>query len=144
MTASPKRIFIGWTKPILQQAAERLFSEHAREGRWDLRRWLIVLPSSLAKRRLQELLALRAEESGCVLYPPEIVTVGQLPEHLYVAKFPFASDMVQVLAWCRALDQTDPNLLRRFLPLPPRSAAPEQWLELGKMLSSVHRELASD
>lgn len=144
MTASPKRIFIGWTKPILQQAAERLFSEHAREGRWDLRRWLIVLPSSLAKRRLQELLALRAEESGCVLYPPEIVTVGQLPEHLYVAKFPFASDMVQVLAWCCALDQTDPNLLQRFLPLPPRSAAPEQWLELGKMLSSVHRELASD
>ncbi len=103
-----------------------------------------MLPSSLAKRRLQELLALRAQAEGCVLYPPEIVTVGQLPEHLYVAKFPFASEMIQILAWCEALQQTDPHLLESVLPLPPRSGFTEQWLELGKMLSGVHRELASD
>lgn len=144
MTASPKRTFIGWTRPTLQLAAERLFVEHAREGTWDLRRWLVVLPSSLAKRRLQELLAMRAQQSNCVLYPPEIVTVGKLPEHLYVAKFPFASDMVQVLAWCRALEATDPQLLQRYFPLPPKAGFGEQWLELGKMVASVHRELASD
>ncbi len=144
MTASPKRTFIGWTKPILQEATERLFQEHAQAGVWDLRRWLIVLPSSLAKRRLQELLAIRADEAQCVLYPPEIVTVGHLPEHLYIAKFPFASDMVQILAWCEALQRTDAKRLEKVLPLPPRHQYPEQWLELGKMLSSVHRELASD
>lgn len=144
MTTSPKRTFIGWTKPILQAATERLFAEHAQAGVWDLRRWLIVLPSSLAKRRLQELLAVRADDAQCVLYPPEIVTVGHLPEHLYVAKFPFASDMVQILAWCEALQRTDAKRLEKVLPLPPRHQYPEQWLELGKMLSSVHRELASD
>ncbi len=144
MTTSPKRTFIGWTKPILQEATERLFKEHAHAGVWDLRRWLIVLPSSLAKRRLQELMAVRAEQEQCVLYPPEIVTVGHLPEHLYVAKFPFASDMVQILAWCEALQRTDARRLEKVLPLPPRHQYPEQWLELGKMLSSVHRELASD
>ncbi len=79
-----------------------------------------------------------------MLYPPEIVTVGHLPEHLYVAKFPFASDMVQILAWCEALQRTDAKRLEKVLPLPPRNQYPEQWLELGKMLSSVHRELASD
>ncbi|MCC6507509.1 MAG: hypothetical protein IT423_00270, partial [Pirellulaceae bacterium] len=144
MTTSPKRTFIGWTKPILQAATERLFTEHAQAGVWDLRRWLIVLPSSLAKRRLQELLAIRADETQCLLYPPEIVTVGQLPEHLYVAKYPFASDMVQILAWCHALQQTDPKLLENVLPLPPRTGFQQQWLELGKMLAGVHRELASD
>ena len=144
MTTSPKRTFIGWTKPILQEATERLFKEHAQDGVWDLRRWLVVLPSSLAKRRLQELLAVRADEAQCVLYPPEIVTVGHLPEHLYVAKFPFASDMVQILAWCEAMQRTDAKRLEKVLPLPPRHQYPEQWLELGKMLSSVHRELASD
>lgn len=144
MTTSPKRTFIGWTNAILQAATERLFAQHAHEGTWDLRRWLIVLPSSLAARRLQELLALRAEQADCVLYPPEIVTVGKLPEHLYKAKFPFASDMVQVLAWCRALQQIDPQQLENVLPLPPRTGFAQQWLELGKMLSGVHRELASD
>ena len=144
MTTSPKRTFIGWTKPILQAATERLFDEHAQAGVWDLRRWLIVLPSSMAKRRLQELLAVRADEAQCVLYPPQIETVGQLPEHLYVAKNPFASDMVQILAWCQALERVDARQLEKVLPLPPRHQYPEQWLELGKMLSGVHRELASD
>ncbi len=146
MTASPKRTFIGWSQPALQIATERLFEQHARDGRWDLRRWIIVLSSSLATRRLNELLALRAEQADCVLYPPEIVTVGHLPEYLYVAKFPFASDLVQVLAWCQALQQVDASGigLDKHVPLPPKNGYPEQWLELGKMLASVHRELASD
>lgn len=144
MTTSPKRTFIGWTRPILQQATERLFAEYASEGTWDLRKWLIVLPSSLAKRRLHELMAIQADTSDCVLYPPEIVTVGQLPEHLYVAKYPFASELVQVLAWCKALQDCDHRTIDSVLPLPPRNGFPEQWLELGKLLANVHRELASD
>ena len=144
MSASPRRVFIGWDKPILQQAARRLYDEVAGSGIWDLRQWLIVLPSSLAKRRLQEILAIQAEQSDCILYPPAIVTVGQLPENLYVAQFPFASDQVQILAWCRAFQRTDARRLEGILPLPPRGSVPEQWLELGWLLASVHRELASD
>ncbi len=144
MATSPKRTFIGWTKPILQRATERLFDEHARDGRWDLRQWLIVLPSSQAKRRLEELLALKADQTQVLLYPPEIVTVGHLPEHLYVAQFPFAGEMLQILAWCKALQESDPRQLENVLPLPPKNGFSQQWLELGKMLSGVHRELASD
>ncbi len=119
-------------------------ARHAKAGEWDLRSWTIVLPSGLARRRLQELLALRAQQASIVLYPPQIVTVGQLPEYLYVAQFPFASDLVQVLTWVSALQATPTESLQQILPQPPHRDATEQWLELGKMLSGLHRELASD
>ncbi len=139
-----QRTFLGWSRPVLVEAVERLFERHAKAGEWDLRRWTIVLPSGLARRRLQELLALRAQQSSLVLYPPQIVTVGQLPEYLYVAQFPFASDLVQVLTWVSALQATPMESLQQILPQPPHRDATEQWLELGRMLSGLHRELASD
>ncbi len=156
-----RRRFIGWDQPTVPLAVEELFRQFAVGDAWDMRDVLIVLPSGLAKRRLQELLALRAigaggtranreqrvatEDAGRkVMYPPQMVTVGQLPEELYVAKFPFASDMVQVLTWVAALQKTAPELLQRIVPQPPPLTASEQWLELGKLISTVHRELASD
>lgn len=149
------RRFIGWDQPTVIQAVDELFTRFVDCDAWDMRDVVIVLPSGLAKRRLQELLALRAmgtqdKTSGVansarkVMYPPQIVTVGQLPEELYVAKFPFASDLVQVLTWVSALQKTEPELLQRIVPVPPPMSASEQWLELGKLISTVHRELASD
>ncbi len=153
-----KRHFIGWDRPTLTHAVEELFRRYVDGDSWDMRELVIVLPSGLAKRRLQELLALRAmgetqSDEGPsshanggrkVMYPPQIVTVGQLPEELYVAKFPFASDLVQILTWMSALQQTKAELITRIVPQPPPQAATEQWLELGKMICGVHRELASD
>ena len=156
-----RRRFIGWDQPTVPLAVEELFRQYVVGDAWDMREVLIVLPSGLAKRRLQELLALRAMGSGGtraireqgaatedagrkVMYPPQIVTVGQLPEELYVAKFPFASEMVQVLTWVAALQKTALELQQRIVPQPPPLTASEQWLELGKLISTVHRELASD
>ena len=139
----PKRVFLGWNSPVLQKSEEFLWETYASELTWDMRDLLIILPSSLAKRRLRERLALRAEAEKRILYPPKIETVGDLPEHLYNAKFPFASDFVQILAWCAAIRSLDPNRLRGVLPL-PNSPAGENWLDLGKMLAGLHRELASD
>ncbi len=139
----PRRLFLDWKCPILAKAEELLLENYSTDRDWDLRDLLIILPSSLAKRRLRERLTLRAEAEGKVFYPPKIETVGDLPEHLYHAKFPFASDFVQILAWCSALRAMDANQLRGILPL-PSSISGEQWLELGKLLSGLHRELASD
>ena len=156
---SIRRRFIGWSEPTVVLAVEELFQRYVIGDAWDMRDVVIVLPSGLAKRRLQELLALRAmgaegtsnsmkatksESHRKVMYPPQIVTVGQLPEELYVAKFPFASDVVQVLTWVAALQKTEVDLLQRIVPQPPPLTASEQWLELGKLISNVHRELASD
>ncbi len=44
---------------------------------------------------------------GLLLSPPTLETVGQLPEHLYRAKRPFASSLTQQLAWARVLRDAD-------------------------------------
>jgi len=142
--STDNRTFLGWDRPILPTVVEQLLQTYGQGSTWDMRSLLIVLPSGVARRRLGELLALRAQAEDKLLYPPRIVTAGALPEHLYVAKYPFASDLVQNLAWVHALHQTPTVDLQRLLPIPPPKAAAAQWLELGRVLSGLHRELASD
>ena len=68
----PSQCFLGWDAPILELVVERLLSEHRDGASWDLRKLTVVLPSSLAKRRLAELLSFRAEQDNVVLFPPNI------------------------------------------------------------------------
>ncbi len=143
-----RRLFLDWQKPVLTNVVDQLVdlsaAAIAQTGVWDLRKLLIVLPSALAKRRLSELLVVRAKERELILHPPRIETIGWLPEHLYVAQKPFASDLVQVLAWMSVLKNTATSELQRIIPHPPEPSAYQQWLELGKLLSKLHQELASD
>ena len=141
---NPRRQFIGWDQPILTTVTARLFDQLARDQQWDLRDLLIVLPGGLAQRRLLELLTLRAQAATVTLYPPQIVTVGSLPEQLYRAKLPFASETAQVLAWVAALQAMPPDELISVFPRLPARQVTTQWLELGKMLANLHRELAND
>ncbi len=141
---SPERRWLGWDEPTLPRVVEQLRSEYVVGDNWDMRQVIIVLPGGLARRRLGELLALAARAHELILYPPQIVTVGTLPEHLYLAKFPFASDLVQQLAWMKALRDTPTAELTHIVPAPPAATAVQQWLELAKMFSGIHRELASD
>ena len=136
--------FIGWDQPVLTNVVERLLVGYGAAKTWDMRGLMIVLPTSIARRRLNELLALRAQAVGKVLYPPRVVTVGELPEHLYVAKLPFAGEMVQNLAWTRALQSLTTPELQKLVPVPPPKQAAAQWLELGKVIARLHRELASE
>ena len=139
-----ERVFLGWDRPVLESAVEKLRERFQQGDNWDLREMRIVLPSALAARRLQELLAHQAQEVGLVLYPPKIHTIGQLPERLYRAKLPFASEFVQHLAWMQALQDTDAARLKHLIPVPPPSGATGQWLELAKTIAQLHRELASE
>lgn len=142
--STAKRLFLGWDSPVLPTVAKRLEELYRHDGQWDMRQVLIVLPTGLAVRRLNELLAIRSRQLQCMLYPPEIVTVGALPERLYSAQKPLASDIVQTLAWSSALQSSAVADLRLLVPNPPPASATGQWLELGKTLANLHRELASD
>ncbi|MCC7333834.1 MAG: PD-(D/E)XK nuclease family protein [Pirellulaceae bacterium] len=144
IATSPPRRWLGWDGPILPRVVQQLRSDYAVGGTWDMRQVMIVLPGGLARRRLGELLAVAAKQYELILYPPQIVTVGTLPEQLYVAKFPFASDLVQQLAWTKALQQTPTDELTQVVPLPPAKSSVQQWLELAKIFAGIHRELASD
>jgi ATP-dependent exoDNAse (exonuclease V) beta subunit len=142
---SPIRIrYLGWARPILHSACDYLFEQYLRGHEWNLDRVLLVLPGSLAGRRLQILLAERAAREDVVLRPPEILTLGKLPERLYQAKLPFANELDQVMAWTKVLQSTPASELKPLLFEVPQVDELAPWMELARILGSLHRELASD
>lgn len=139
-----ERHFLDWSKPALPQAARWLADRYATRHELNLAGVIVVLPGRRAIRRLLELLVAEAETRGVPLVPPELLTESNLPERLYVAKRPFASDLTQQLAWTRALRETPSAARRHFLPVPPADSDSPRWLELGQMLKCLHTELAAD
>lgn len=137
-------VYLGWEQPILHSASDYLLAQFRRGDSWDLSYCLVVLPGAYAGRRLATLLAQRAQEMSLILRPPEILTVGKLPEMLYSAKLPFATDLEQTLAWTKVLREAEPEFLRPLLLELPERNDVRPWIDLAKMLSALHRELSSD
>jgi hypothetical protein len=142
--SSIRREFLGWDRPALPEAARRLAVRYRQGGTLDLGRVIVVMPGQRAGRRLQELLAFLAEDDGLRLTPPQVVTEGRLPEMLYTPRQPFASEVVQDLAWARALRDLPAEQRRHIVPHPPGADDVLRWLELGKVLRGLHVELAAD
>ena len=136
--------FLGWSGPILHSACDFLQKQYTRGNKWDMDQCLLVLPGGFAGRRLTQLMATRASEQSLVLRPPELLTIGTLPEKLYTAKLPFASDLEQVLAWTKVLRAADRDMLKPLLFEVPDSEELRPWMDLARILSTLHRELASD
>lgn len=139
-----ERVFLGWRHPGLLAVADFLQGRFEAAGTLDLSGVIVVVPGARAGRRLVEILVLRAEERGLWLRPPEIVTLGGLPERLYEAKRPLAGELTQHLAWVHALHQCDSATLSAFLPSPPPADDLAGWLDVAEMLGRLHRELAAD
>jgi hypothetical protein len=139
-----ERHFLNWDKPLLWSTLDWLAENYCQNQKWDLSQTIIVLPSSLAGRRLLEYLAIRADEERWHLLPPQICTMGSLPEQLYRARRPLAGDMVQTMVWTEVLLHAPATHLEAWLFQVPDKSRIDEWLELAKNLSSMHRELASD
>ncbi|NLE38883.1 MAG: hypothetical protein GX621_12735, partial [Pirellulaceae bacterium] len=140
----PQRLFLDWNRPFLPSAVDYLVERYGSGGGLDMRGATVVMPGGRSARRLLELLVERAEASGRVFAPPRIVTIGKLPELLYVAKRPFASDLAQQLAWVEVLRRAAPERIAPLLPHPPEIDDLAGWLALGEMLGRLHRELAAE
>jgi ATP-dependent helicase/nuclease subunit B len=138
-----QRIFPGLDSPSLHVTADYLLQRYAAGDSADLSGALIVVPGGRAGRRLLELLVQQADERALILTPPQIETVGRVPEKLYRAQRPLATDLVQQLAWARVLQQADPQQLAELLSTPP-GGNDLQWLEYGRLLGRLHTELAAD
>ena len=138
------REFLGFDRPALATAAEYLIDRFGRSSLADLRHVIVVVPGARAGRRLLEVLVDRAEAKGPMFAPPQIATVGQLPELLYLAKKPFADELTQQLAWAAALRTFDRSKLSVVVADRPQDGDSPRWLDLGRLLRSLHRELASD
>jgi RecB family exonuclease len=139
-----RRVFLDWRRPGLAGAAEFLLDGAGSDDAIDLSGTIVAVPGGRAGRRLLELLVERAEEKKLALVPPEITTVGRIPELLYRPQRPFAGDFVQQLAWAKALRGHDREALQAVIRRPPEDDDQRRWLDLGDMLRRLHTELAAD
>jgi len=139
-----ERVFLGWDRPCLPAAADHLFSRLAAcegNGPEDV---IVAVPGGRAGRRLEEILVHKAQGTRSDWIPPRIITVGKLPEQLYVAKMPFADELAQQLAWIEAVKAVDRDGLAKLISAMPADDDLAAWLALGEILAKLHRELAAD
>lgn len=139
-----KRIFLGWHRPGMTGAVEHLAERFGRPGSLDFSGAILAVPGSRAARRLLELLLERADCTGDRFVPPQIVTLGHLPELLYAPKLPVASEPAARFAWAEALRRLEPDQLKRLLPSPPSSGELGPWLSLAETIERLHAEIASE
>jgi len=74
LPANVSRHFLPWDRPLLPQAVAWLARDWSGTGPLDLARWLVVVPTRQAGRRLREALAEHAAEAGQAVFPPRVVT----------------------------------------------------------------------
>ncbi len=139
-----RRVFVDWSRPALPLAAGYLWERYGAAGELNLERVIVAVPGGRAGRRLLQALVAVADEHAAVLVPPKIVTPSELPELLYEKKLPFAGELVQQLAWIRAIRAQRPAQLERLIKRLPTAGDLAGWLALAQTLNSVHRELAAD
>lgn len=105
-----QRIFLDWDKPFLQSAAKYLSERF--DG--DLSEVVVILPGRRAGRKLLEQCESQAKTSKQAFSPPQLVSVGDLPELFYQTEEPLAPPLVRTLAWAQALEKLKPELRDRL------------------------------
>lgn len=139
----PNRVFLDWKRPALDSAAEFLRKKYASAGAWPLDRVVVAFPGGRASRRFLEILVEQAETHSLALSPPQIVTVGALPELLYERSQRIAGPLAGQLAWAAALQETDAERLKRVVPELPARDDLARWLALANLCGQLHSELAA-
>ena len=141
---SSNRQFLGWEQPILHSVADALVKEAGRRGPLDLSHDLVVLPGARAGRRLKELLLDRATAMGRALRPPEISTVGGLPERLYHPRLPAPGPVLDRQAWRLAVRGLDPVRLAKIARVSADGGVRTNPLPevLSTVIQDLHREVA--
>ncbi len=141
------RVFLGLDQPPLVSATNWLLENYLTEKPgfrgFDLSTVVIVLPTLRAQQRLLPLLIEAAEKREVPFIPPSIISLGQLPELLYVANKQLATDLAQQMAWSKALEQSPAEEIQC---LTGRSDVEdfEDWRPLATLISNLHTRLAND
>lgn len=144
---SDQRVFLGLEQPPLVSATDWLVQNYQsnKSGliEFDLSQFIIVLPTMRAQQRLLQLLIQRTDQHEMLFTPPIVTTVGNLPEHLYVAEKQLATDLAQQIAWSKALEQ---GLADEINCLTGRHEVEDlqDWQPLATLISKLHSRLAND
>ncbi|MSR64081.1 MAG: PD-(D/E)XK nuclease family protein [Planctomycetes bacterium] len=131
--SAPRRVFLGWSEPVLHAAARWILADLGTE----LGDVLVALPGARAALRLRELLAVRAPAGWT---PPRVLTQGELIDELVQLAQPAAGRLTRTLVWERALADLEPAelacLQRRA------SDGAHERLRLAETVRALHGELA--
>ncbi len=130
------RRFLGWDRPILHSAVDHLVRAVESTRPMDLSRFLVVLPGGRAGRRLKELLVDRDDSASRPLRPPQVTTVGRLPEELYRPELPAPDPVLDRLAWRGAFQALGRDEIQT-LALVPDEQGPAEAISLLSGLAGV-------
>jgi ATP-dependent helicase/nuclease subunit B len=145
---SVERYFLGGAGPFLPRVADFIYGRFAAGGALDLSAVLVVTPSGRSGRRLLELLIDRCavDQGGrpLVLTPPEIITVGQLPERLYEsrAEAERLNALPALFLRLESLRGMDGESLQRVVRHPPDPDDLVGWSALAAQLDALAMDLA--
>ncbi len=137
----PRREFLGWDRPALVSAADRLTERFGR----DFSEVTLVVPTRRAGRRLETLLLLREP----VLARPRTVTPGGLADLLVQTAGParvggkVADELTAGLAWVSVLRDVAPEALARVLPEVPDEPDFGGWWALARRVQQLREQLAA-
>jgi ATP-dependent helicase/nuclease subunit B len=147
---SIERVFLGWDEPLLPRAAAHLIRAHARRlpdapfPTLDLSHLRVALPGRRAANRLLERLLDAAQAEGCALLPPDLCTVGELPERLHPPVRPIPGPEITEAAWRAALRSLPDDRIRVLVPSPPPADALPQWGTLARTVAQLHTLLGAE
>lgn len=133
---------LGWSDPALPSAAALLVDRYTADAVVDLRGVLVAVPGGRAGRRLKELLVEIADARELRLAPPDIVTIGDLPERLFAASAPVASGALRRVAWTTIVRDAPADELQRLFARRPPKEDVAAWSRLGREVERLHRSVA--
>ncbi len=135
--------FLGWDRPALHEAADRLAAWSSRPDELDLSRVAVVLPGARAGRVLLSVLTRRAAASPMPFCPPAIATPGEIPEIVLGSNSRVAGAAATLMAWVTALQGLAPETFRALAGNPPPLDEFSRWLGLAEMLVGCEAQLAA-
>lgn len=124
---------------MLAQAVEWLVGEWVGVGPLDLTRWLVVVPTRQAGRRLREALAEHAGRRGQAVFPPRVMTPDALISHELASDA--ATKLEAVLAWVGILREINLNDFREVFPVDPPAHTAAWALQLAEQLVRLQMAL---
>ncbi|MHC4381152.1 MAG: hypothetical protein ACYSU1_08685, partial [Planctomycetota bacterium] len=132
-----QRVFLGWDRPVLQVAAERLLQEYGPS----MGHVTVAVPGRRASRRLMELLAQAAPPSWV---PPRLTTLMLMTREASHGVLPVAGPTLQTMAWVSALQELSEKQLQTLATEVPSSKDLDAWLPMAEMVQDLALELAAE
>lgn len=145
-TPGLQRIFLGWDRPLLHLAAERLFGG-GEKRLLDLSGTVVVVPTSHSGRRVRERLAWLAAQNGGGVLPPEVCTPERLLRRFFPTGVVEPSPSDRIALWAALLREAGqeersplfPGSARAGDGTPGAGGNGRPAIEIGPLLTAAQR-----